>query len=143
MALRYVVHLVEDAHQPMHVGDRRDRGGNAVQLQFYRDQTNLHQIWDSGLFRHAHYDERSLTSDLIGLAREPRARDWPPGTVEDWVNESLEAARQAYRIPGSREFVRSGMKLRPDYEDANLPLARKRLAQAGVRLSQVLNEALR
>src|SRR4051794_26587041 len=75
MALRYVVHLVEDAHQPMHVGDRRDRGGNAVQLRFYRDDaTNLHQIWDSGLFRQAHYDERSLVSELIALAREPQAR---------------------------------------------------------------------
>jgi hypothetical protein len=144
MALRYVVHLVEDVHQPMHVGDRRDRGGNAVQLQFYRDgATNLHQIWDSGLFRQAHYDERSLASDLIGLAREPQARDWPGGAVEDWVNESLEAARQAYRVPGTREFVRSGMRLGHDYEEANLPLARKRLAQAGVRLSEVLNEALR
>jgi nuclease S1 len=143
MALRYVVHLLEDAHQPMHVGDRRDRGGNAVQLQYYRDETNLHQIWDSGLFRQAHYDERSLASDLIGLAREPRSRDWPEGTVEDWVNESLEAARQAYRVPGTRELLRSGMRLGRDYEEANLPLARKRLAQAGVRLSQVLNEALR
>jgi hypothetical protein len=144
MALRYVVHLVEDAHQPMHVGDRRDRGGNAVQLQFYRDEgTNLHQIWDSGLFRQAHYDERSLASDLIGLAREPQARDWPGGTVEHWINESLEAARQAYRIPGTRGFVRSGMRLGREYEDANLPLARKRLAQAGVRLSEVLNELLR
>ena len=144
MALRYVVHLVEDAHQPMHVGDRRDRGGNAVQLQFFRDDaTNLHQIWDSGLFRQAHYDERSLASELITLAREPQARDWPGGTVENWINESLEAARQAYRVPGTRDFVRSGMRLGQDYEDANLPLARKRLAQAGVRLSEVLNEAFR
>jgi nuclease S1 len=143
MALRYVVHLVEDVHQPMHVADRRDRGGNAVQLQFFRNEaTNLHQIWDSGLFRQAHYDERSLAADLISLAREPQARDWPKGTVEDWVNESLEAARQAYRVPGTREFLRSGMRLGRDYEDANLPLARKRLAQAGVRLSEVLNESL-
>ncbi len=45
MALRYVVHLVEDAHQPMHVGDRRDRGGNNLQVQFFRDDyTNLHQV---------------------------------------------------------------------------------------------------
>jgi nuclease S1 len=144
MALRFVVHLVEDAHQPMHVGDRRDRGGNAVQLQFFRDDaTNLHQIWDSGLLRRGYRDERELVSDLIDLARQPQARDWPKGHVEDWVNESLEVARQAYRLPGSKEFLRSGMRIGRDYEEANLPLAVKRLAQAGVRLSEVLNEALR
>ena len=143
MALRYVVHLVEDAHQPMHVGDRRDRGGNNVQLQFFRDEyTNLHQVWDSGLLRIGYRNERELVDDLIDLARRPEAREWTKGRVEDWVDESLEAARQAYRIPGSKEFLRSGMRLGREYEDANLPLAVKRLSQAGVRLSEVLNECL-
>ncbi len=143
MALRYVVHLVEDAHQPMHVGDRRDRGGNNVQLQFFRDEfTNLHQVWDSGLLRNGYRNERELVDDLIELARRPEARDWTKGSVEDWVDESLEAARQAYRIPGSKELLRSGMQLGSEYEDANLPLAVKRLSQAGIRLSEVLNECL-
>jgi hypothetical protein len=33
-ALRFLVHLVQDVHQPMHVADRNDRGGNAVQLRY-------------------------------------------------------------------------------------------------------------
>ena len=42
----------------MHVGDRRDRGGNNLQLQFFRDDyTNLHQIWDSGLLRNGYRNE--------------------------------------------------------------------------------------
>jgi hypothetical protein len=143
MALRYVVHLLEDAHQPLHVGDRRDRGGNSVQLRFFRDDfTNLHQVWDSGLLRQGYHDERDLVFDLIDLAREPQARDWPKGQIEDWVNESLEVARQAYHLPGSREYLRSGMRLGRDYQEANLPLALQRLSQAGVRLSDVLNDAL-
>jgi hypothetical protein len=143
MALRFVIHLVEDAHQPLHVGDNRDRGGNSVQLQFFRDDsTNLHQVWDSGLLREGYRGERDLVNDLIDLARSPQARDWPKGTVEDWVNEGLEVARRAYLIPGSRQFVRSGARLGRDYEEANLPVAARRLAQAGVRLSEVLNEAL-
>jgi hypothetical protein len=143
MALRYVVHLVQDAHQPMHVGDRRDRGGNNVQVQFFRDEyTNLHQVWDSGLLRIGFRNERELVDDLINLARRPEARDWTKGRVEDWVDESLEAARQAYRIPGSKEFLRTGMRLGRDYQETNLPLAVKRLSQAGIRLSEVLNECL-
>jgi len=143
MALRYVVHLVEDAHQPMHVGDRGDRGGNNLQLQFFRDDyTNLHQVWDSGLLRNGYRNERELVDDLIDLARKPEAREWTRGDIEDWVNESLEAARQAYRIPGSKDMLRSGMRLGREYEDANLPLAVKRLSQAGMRLSEVLNDCL-
>ena len=143
MALRFVIHLVEDAHQPLHVGDNRDRGGNNVQVQFFRDDsTNLHQVWDSGLLREGYRGERELVDDLIEMARSPQARDWPKGTVEDWVNEGLEVARHAYQIPGSRQFVRSGARLGRDYEEANLPLAARRLAQSGVRLSEVLNEAL-
>ena len=143
MALRYVVHLVEDAHQPMHVGDRRDRGGNNLELQFFRDDyTNLHQVWDSGLLRNGYRNECELVDDLIDLARKPEAHDWTRGHIEDWVNESLEAARQAYRIPGSKDLLRSGMRIGREYEDANLPLAVKRLSQAGMRLSEVLNDCL-
>jgi hypothetical protein len=143
MALRYVVHLVEDAHQPMHVGDRRDRGGNNVQLQFFDDDfTNLHQVWDSGLLRNAYRNERELFGDLIELARGPDARDWTTGSAEDWINESLDAARQAYRVPGSHQLLRSGMRISRAYQNANLPVAVKRLSQAGVRLSHVLNECL-
>ncbi len=80
--------------------------------------------------------------DLIDLARKPEARDWTRGRIEDWVNESLEAARQAYRVPGSLDTLRSGMRLGREYEDANLPLAVKRLSQAGIRLSEVLNDCL-
>ena len=118
--------LLEDAHQPMHVGDRRDRGGNNLQLQFFRDDyTNLHQVWDSGLLR-VRLPQRARTRrrpDRPGS--QPEAHDWTRGRIEDWVNESLEAARQAYRIPGSNDLLRSGMRIGREYEEANLPAGRE------------------
>lgn len=143
MALRYVIHLVQDLHQPMHVGDRRDRGGNALQLQFYRDDsTNLHQVWDSGLLRQRYRHESDLVRDLVDLAKQPEAGGWREGRVEDWANESLDLARQAYRIPGTNSYLRSGMRIGREYEDANLPSAVRRLAQSGVRLAVILNRLL-
>lgn len=143
MALRYVVHLVEDAHQPMHVGDDRDRGGNNVQLSFFGDdRTNLHQVWDSGLVRVGFRNERELADELTRLARQPDARGWIEGNVEDWADESLEAARNAYLVPGGRTKLRSGMRIGREYQDLHLPVATRRLAQAGVRLSDVLNSVL-
>lgn len=40
-ALRFVIHLVGDLHQPMHVGDGTDRGGNDVTVIFFENVTTL------------------------------------------------------------------------------------------------------
>jgi hypothetical protein len=140
MALRYVVHLLQDLHQPLHVGDHRDRGGNAVQISYYRDdRTNLHQLWDSGLFRNRFRHENQLLEEIRTLGEQRSAMTWKSGTIEDWANESLEIARTAYKIPGSNQLIRQGARLGRDYERVNLPLATKRVAQSGVRLAEVLN----
>jgi hypothetical protein len=62
-------------------------------------------------------------------------------TVEDWATESLLAAREAYQVPETGRRVKSGTKLGDAYQAKNLPVARKRLAQAAMRLAMVLNEA--
>ena len=40
-ALRFVVHLVGDLHQPMHVGDNYDRGETRTQVRFFKRGSNL------------------------------------------------------------------------------------------------------
>ena len=35
--------------QPLHVGDRGDRGGNDVKVLWRGKETNLHAVWDTGL----------------------------------------------------------------------------------------------
>jgi hypothetical protein len=49
MALRFLVHFVEDLHMPMHVGDHDDKGGNRTQVRFFDRGTNMHSLWDSGM----------------------------------------------------------------------------------------------
>jgi hypothetical protein len=138
-ALRFLVHLVQDMHQPMHVGDRRDRGGNDLQVRFFDDGSNLHRVWDSGLIGRAFPDESSLLRDLTALAGAEAASAWSDGSVEDWADESLAAARDAYRDPVTGRDLRPGAKLGSAYQSANLPVARRRLAQASVRLAAMLN----
>ena len=62
------------------------------------------------------------------------------GTVEDWATESLLAAREAYKDPATGQKIKAGTKLADPYQKANLPVARRRLYQGGVRLAMVLNE---
>ena len=49
LALRFVVHLVGDLHQPLHVGKCCDKGGNDVKVTWFGKPTNLHAVWDSQL----------------------------------------------------------------------------------------------
>ncbi len=143
-ALRFFVHLVQDLHQPMHVADRNDRGGNALQLRYGRyDNTNLHQVWDSGLLSRAYRHEDDLMHKLQELANRPESRDWLKGRVEDWADESLEVGRRAYRVPGSNATLRTGDTLGSEYERENLPLALDRLARSGTRLAALLEAILK
>jgi hypothetical protein len=48
IALRYIVHLVGDIHQPLHVGNGYDIGANFCSVYWKQDKfpVNLHQVWD-------------------------------------------------------------------------------------------------
>lgn len=76
------------------------------------------------------------------LQREkPRAVE--QGNVEDWATESLQAAKRAYILPGTRsEPISTGAALGREYYLSHLETVSERLAQAGIRLAWVLNETL-
>jgi hypothetical protein len=141
VALRFLVHFVEDLHMPMHVGDNNDKGGNQTQVRFFDRGTNMHSLWDSGMIEYVCDTEEFWLKDLAALD-SPEARAMAmKGTIEDWATESLLASRQAYQVPETGKRLKSGQKLSGAYFDANLPVLRRRLYQASVRVAIVLNEA--
>ncbi len=40
-ALRFLIHCIEDMHQPCHVGENKDKGGNQTQVRFVDKGTHL------------------------------------------------------------------------------------------------------
>jgi hypothetical protein len=141
-ALLFLVHFVEDVHNPLHVGDNHDRGGNQTQVQYLGMATNLHRLWDSQLIESHSRDERAWTDEVMRLVTPQSAAEWSRGDVEQWADESLQEAKRAYRFPpGSTEPNASGVRLGRDYAEFALPIIRLRLAQAGVRLADELNAA--
>jgi hypothetical protein len=142
-ALKFLVHFVQDMHQPVHVGENHDRGGNDLQVQFFGQGSNLHRVWDSGLLDHAFEDEAALFSEVTRLASEDAASTWEAGTVEDWANESFLAAQAAYKLPATGGPLKTGAKLGQAYQDTHLPVATRRVAQSGVRLAAMLNAVFR
>jgi hypothetical protein len=134
-ALKYIVHFVGDLHQPLHVSNNHDRGGNDDPVIFMGLPTNLHAVWDSGIIAPVVKDnERAYALRLVQNITPEERQHWSEGTVTSWANEGHEiAARTIYS-----ELPHIG-ELPDDYETRALPIVNEQLKRAGVRLATVLN----
>ncbi len=134
-AVRWLVHLVGDLHQPLHVGRRVDLGGNRVEAVWHGRPTNMHRVWDSEMIRSTRlsYSELVLSIDTASSAD---IAAWQSSSPLDWLEESLTLRDRAYQVP---EPSTSG-SYRYSYE--HLEVVRQRLRQAGIRLAGLLNSAL-
>lgn len=131
-ALKCLVHLIGDVHQPLHVGNGEDRGGNDVKLEFFWESSNLHRVWDSGIIDQQKYSY----SEYVEWINHPTAEQveaWQSDSMMDWITESTSYREQIYDLPES-------MKINYRYVYDNIELVNLRLLQAGVRLAGVLNE---
>jgi hypothetical protein len=140
LALLFLVHFVEDIHQPLHVGDNKDRGGNNTQIQFFNNGSNMHRLWDSDIIEHERMSDGRWLERITPMLTPANVAAWSKGTVEDWATESLNAAKQAYDFPkGSNQPLQTGSLLGEEYMKFADPIVRDRLARAGVRLANELN----
>lgn len=148
-ALRVVVHVLADVHQPLHVADDHDRGGNDVEVRVGRRShpKSLHAAWDNDFVKRAvdGQPERDFAMRLVAAHRAARAR-LEAGSIGDWMQESYELARRdAYgRLPGfacgaTEDRV---LSLPADYSDRAADIVAERLARAGIRLAAVLRATL-
>jgi len=131
-ALKYVVHLVGDVHQPLHAGYLDDKGGNTYQLQAFMRGSNLHALWDTGLIRNLDQDTDTLVKRLLPHSRAAASRN----------GSAVEAAQESCRIVGTPGFY-PARKVGMDYIEHFTPTMEQRLAQAGARLAGTLNRILR
>ncbi len=130
-ALKYVVHFVADAHQPLHGGYGDDRGGNTYQVQAFGRGTNLHAVWDTLLIEQWPGGDGALR-DAVARAKVSADTSSAPGR---WVEESC-------RIVATEGFYPAGHKIDVEYGkrwDATLAA---QIADAAKRLAAVLNQGL-
>ena len=143
-ALKFIVHFIGDLHQPFHalgVG----RGGNDVQVRVFGEATcggdpskpspcNLHSVWDGRLIAHRNTSDREYVAQLQKLIVDKRVASQPPGTPEQWAEQSFRLAKEA--------LVTSGTNIDEGYYRRHIGVIDQRLALAGVRLAAVINRAL-
>lgn len=129
--IKMLVHLVGDIHQPLHVGCCDDQGGNKVKVKWFRNESNLHRVWDSDMID----DTRLSYTELAQSLNEPDAIEiakYQKASVRDWANESMSVRKAVYAIgDGNLSFK---------YPYKNFSLVRERILKAGIRLAGILNE---
>jgi hypothetical protein len=137
-ALLFLVHFVGDLHQPLHCENNNDKGGNEVSVEFLGSHTNLHALWDTGLFRTLP-GEDELLATLEQAITPDLAAAWSNGTMEQWAGESFALAQStAYGLlptAANGETVHLGSW----YSLTAQPVIEEQLEKAGVRLAVVLN----
>lgn len=130
--LRFIVHIVGDLHQPLHVGNGKDRGGNDVKVSWFYEDTNLHRVWDSQMIDHMQYSYTEYAQQIqLGMNAEFKAKLLNPDLME-FVNESRSLHPQIYDIGEG--------KLAWEYIYKNRELMEDRLLKGGFHLAAILND---
>jgi hypothetical protein len=129
-ALKMLVHLVGDIHQPLHVGCCDDQGGNKVKVKWFRNESNLHRVWDSEMIDDTKLSFTEL-AQFLGTPDAVTIAKWQSTSVRDWAKESMTYRKEVYDIKDGNLGYR--------YSYLHLQSAKDRMLQAGVRLAGILN----
>nr|WP_287653236.1 S1/P1 nuclease [Accumulibacter sp.] len=148
-AIPWLIHLVGDAHQPLHTVSRygpdgeSDRGGNnqvVVNTFFYARPTSmsLHRYWDDlpgPPWLRGSRLEAAVSSLLSRHASPPTAK-----VPEQWIEESQSIARTQAYPPEIGDAVPT---ISAEFHARALAIAERRVTEAGYRLAEVLQRLLR
>jgi len=135
-ALAFYVHFVGDIHQPLHVGNRTDRGGNDVKVKYFGKPSNLHRVWDEDMINKVGLSYSEYVLFLDDVIAEEQAKLTAARYV-DWAQESKDLREQVYTL----ETDRAGeADIRYKYNYWNRDTMDQRLRKAGYRLAGKLNE---
>jgi hypothetical protein len=143
VALKFLVHLVGDLHQPFHtIG--LERGGNGIQVVAFgsadcsHDLTtprpcNLHSVWDNGLIARRRLSDLQYLAELQQEITQSRLDRLPTGTPPEWAMQSHALARSA--------LVPAFGRIDDLYYAAQIRVVDERLALGGLRLAALINRS--
>ncbi|TNE95644.1 MAG: S1/P1 Nuclease [Deltaproteobacteria bacterium] len=156
-AIKFIVHLMGDLHQPLHVGNGHDHGGNSCRVLFHKEEVNLHKLWDESMidFTRLSFTELSRFVDVRAKGDISKLQS---GTLLQWMTESRDLRDSVY--PSDVTLSSKGKNSLPNYCDRDLnlpteqlpklgygysykhmPVVEERLFLAGIRLAKILNES--
>jgi nuclease S1 len=158
-ALKFLVHFVGDAHQPLHCVDDHDAGGNLKTVVWIDGSiSKLHGVWDDGILsenmkRQNVSDPRQYADRLIAQlspqqkqdanpSASPKPTVVPRATIEGWAKAAHAIAQKAYADIGQPD-ANGRFHLNAAYYNNHKAEVDDQLKRAGARLARILNENLR
>lgn len=153
MAMRYLIHLTGDIHQPLHVTEmwneqfpNGDEGGNLFLITFDSQIQELHALWDSCMGHYVDDPVRPLNTTAQELIEDeaqalmqlyPRAslsQQLSDPNTSDWATANYHlAVTYAYNIT-------FGSTPSQNYLEVGWSVIEKQLALAGYRLSNTIQQ---
>lgn len=132
-ALRFLIHMMGDLGQPLHVGREEDLGGNRIDVSWFGASSNLHQVWDEKLvdFQQWSYTEYAT---VLNVASRKQVKEWQNTPLSEWFYESYVIANKIYT------HTPQNAKLRYEYNYLFVQDMNDQLLKTGVRLAKILND---
>ncbi len=133
-ALRMLIHLIGDMHQPMHTARKEDLGGNRINVTWFGQRSNLHRVWDEQLID---FQQLSFTEYVkaINFATTQQLAAWSKGTIKDYIYESYQICNKIYATG-----IKNDDRLSYNYNFDWISTVNEQLLKGGVRLAKILNE---
>lgn len=146
LALKILIHVMGDIHQPMHMGRATDLGGNRIKVKFFDRDTNLHSVWDDSLPEAAHKWSYTEWTDQIDRLKPNQEESiiyvgegitpggaYIPKMVDEWAKEAVVIADRIYECMPEKKSIR--------YDEIawSTPIIEQQLLAAGLRLAFLLN----
>lgn len=137
LALKMLIHLMGDLHQPMHMGRYSDLGGNQVKVYFFEQEEKLHNIWDSRLIETVHKWSYTEWCNQLDRVSEEQYLTITSGIFNDWGRETHAICCMVY------DETPEDTKVSFDYIERWRETIEEQLLRGGLRLAKVLNEVFK
>jgi hypothetical protein len=136
-ALKFIVHIIGDIHQPLHSAERdHDQGGNLVNVTLAGETLNLHAAWDRRIIALSNENDTTLAHDAEDWLATRNEKTLALGSFIDWTNQSQRLSRDVVYPQAADRVISTAERVQA------IGLIRQRIATAGTRLARVLNECL-
>ena len=144
-ALKFLINLVGEIHQPLRCVDDGQDHGRDVKLQFGDKHTTLFDVWENDIVRSMQGTPDQLVSRLSTKIKPEHRKFWASGSLVTWCEESAGHAKVNIHddLYGAAKLSNGELLMSVEYPDVKHRLASELLSRAAVRLAAALNLSLK
>lgn len=134
-ALVFFIHLFADRFCPMHIAHLDDKGGNAVRMKWFGQNTNLHSVWDGKIIEYKGFSYTEYASYLHNV--------YGPKKPSIMLMSEAETLLYTYHVTEAIYQYQSTWNGNTyHYAYKWLSTAEYQMYMAGVKMAQLLNSIL-